>query len=65
MEKIRVSDMKEKEQWRKKTDQIIANNLMVQVAELLGGELKHYTCCDRTTEHQKFIIEYGHQQKDK
>jgi hypothetical protein len=38
---------------------------MEQVAELLGSELKHYTCCDRTTEHEKFVIEYGHQQKDK
>ena len=57
--------MKEKEPWREKTNQVIANNLMEQVAELLGGELKHYSCCDRTTTHKKFVIEYGHQEKDK
>ena len=36
-----------------------------KIAEKLGGEVRHYTCCDRTTEHQKFVIEYGHQQKNK
>ena len=31
--------MEEKEQWREKTNLVIAKNLMEQVAELLGGEL--------------------------
>ena len=38
----------------------IANNLLDKVAELLGGEVKHYICCDRTTEHEKVVIEYNH-----
>ena len=57
--------MEEKEQWREKTNLVIAKNLMEQVAELLGSEVKYYFCSDRTTLHHKFVIEYGHQQKDK
>ena len=38
----------------------IANNLLEKVAELLDGEIKHYTCCDRTTEYEKIVIEYNH-----
>jgi len=33
------------------------------ICEILGGEVKHFTCCDRTTEHQKIVIEYNHKQK--
>ena len=38
----------------------IANNLLNKVAELLDGEIKHYICCDRTTEYEKIVIEYNH-----
>ena len=33
------------------------------ICQILGGEVKHYTCCDRTTEHQKIVIEYNHKKK--
>jgi len=33
------------------------------ICKILGGEAKHYTCCDRTTEHEKIVIEYNHQKK--
>ena len=33
------------------------------ICRILGGEAKHYICVDRTTTHQKIVIEYGHQQK--
>ena len=33
------------------------------ICKILGGEVKHFTCCDRTTEHQKIVIEYNHKQK--
>ncbi len=59
--------MEEKEQWREKTNEVIAKNLMDRVAELLGGEVKHYSCYDygeKNTQHNKFVIEYGHQEKD-
>lgn len=36
-----------------------------QIAKELGGELHHYTCCDRTTEHNKIVIEYNHKPKEK
>ena len=33
------------------------------ICQILGGEVKYYTCCDRTTEHQKIVIEYNHKKK--
>ena len=39
--------------------------LLKIIANQLGGTLKHYECCDRTTEHKKYVIEYNHKQKDK
>ncbi|AON97867.1 hypothetical protein Np231112_140 [Synechococcus phage S-RIM2] len=35
------------------------------VRKLLDGELKHYVCSDRTTTHEKYVIEYNHQTKEK
>ena len=34
------------------------------ICEILGGKVHHFTCCDRTTEHNKIVIEYNHQKKD-
>jgi hypothetical protein len=33
------------------------------VVNLLGGELKHYVCSDKTTTHEKIVIEYNHNKK--
>ena len=33
------------------------------ICEILGGEVHHFTCCDRTTEHNKIVIEYNHKKK--
>lgn len=33
------------------------------ICRILGGEAKHYNCCDRTTTHEKIVIEYNHQKK--
>jgi len=33
------------------------------ICRILGGEAKHYKCCDRTTTHEKIVIEYNHQKK--
>ena len=33
------------------------------VAKLLDGELKHYICTDKTTSHEKIVIEYNHKKK--
>jgi len=49
--------------WKEATNKVIADNLIEQVAELLGGTAKHFTCCDRTTEHEKIVIEYNHKSK--
>lgn len=39
--------------------------LLKIIAQNLGGELKHYVCCDRTNEHKKYVIEYDHKDKSK
>ena len=49
--------------WRKATNEQIVSNLVEKIEELLGGTAKHYTCCDRTTEHEKIVIEYNHKKK--
>jgi hypothetical protein len=49
--------------WRKATNKAIAANLIESLEKLLGGEAKHYICCDRTTEHEKIVIEYNHKNK--
>ena len=35
------------------------------ICQILGAEAKHYYCSDRTTKHEKIVIEYNHQPKEK
>ena len=49
--------------WKEATNKVIAENLIEQVAELLGGEAKHYYVSDKTTQHEKIVIEYNHTKK--
>ena len=51
------------EKWRVATNKVIAENLIEQVAELLGGEARHYYVSDKTTHHEKIVIEYNHTKK--
>lgn len=39
--------------------------LLETIAQELGGTLTYWHSCDRTTEHKKIIIEYGHRNKEK
>ena len=41
----------------------IAKNLVEKIEELLDGKAHYFECSDRTTYHQKIVIEYNHQQK--
>ena len=34
------------------------------ICKILGGKSKHYYVSDRTTQHEKIVIEYNHQKKD-
>ena len=36
-----------------------------KIAEELGGTVVYVTCSDKTTTHQKIVIDYGHQKKTK
>tara|TARA_R100000030_G_C3151382_1_gene98336 strand:- start:311 stop:472 length:162 start_codon:yes stop_codon:yes gene_type:complete len=51
------------EKWREETNKVIADNLVKSIEQLLEGKATYVTCCDRTTEHQKIVIEYNHQPK--
>jgi len=33
------------------------------VADKLGGKLEHYVCCDKNSEHQKYVITYDQRKK--
>ena len=39
--------------------------LLKKIADELGGKLTYWQACDKTTEHQKIVIEYGHQRKER
>ena len=41
----------------------IAKNLVEKIEELLDGKAHYIECCDRTTEHQKIVIEFNHKTK--
>ena len=45
------------------TNMNIARNLVEKIEELLGGEAHYFECSDRTTYHQKIVIEYNHKTK--
>ncbi len=51
------------EPWEEETNRIIAKNLVESIEKLLNGKATYVTCCDRTTEHQKIVIEYNHTKK--
>ena len=45
------------------TNMNIAKNLVEKIEELLGGKAHYVECCDRTTQHNKIVIEFNHKQK--
>lgn len=49
--------------WKEATNKVIADNLVKSIEQLLKGEAKHYYVSDRTTQHEKIVIEYNHQTK--
>ena len=50
--------------WKEVTNKVIADNLIEQVAELLGGKAHYLECSDRTTHHKKIVIEYDHSTRE-
>ena len=45
------------------TNMNIARNLVEKIEELLDGKAHYLECSDRTTYHQKIVIEYNHTNK--
>ena len=41
----------------------IVEHQLENVRSVLGGELKHYICTDKTTTHEKIVIEYNRTKK--
>ena len=42
---------------------ITVENQLDNICQILGAEAKHYYCSDRTTKHEKIVIEYNHTNK--
>ena len=49
--------------WQKYANENIVENLVKKIEDLLGGEAKHYYVSDKTTKHEKIVIEYNHETK--
>ena len=47
----------------KETKLNIAKNLVGKIEELLDGKAHYVECSDRTTYHNKIVIEYNHTKK--
>ena len=45
------------------TNMNIARNLVEKIEELLNGKAHYFECSDRTTYHQKIVIEFNHSSK--
>ena len=45
------------------TNMNIARNLVEKIEELLDGKAHYLECSDRTTYHQKIVIEFNHTNK--
>lgn len=59
-----ICRLMENADWEKETKQNIANNLIDKIAELLDAKsVRHFYCSDKTTEHEKIIVEYNHKKK--
>jgi len=43
--------------------EFIVEQQLSNIVNILGGELKRYTCIDKSTTHQKIVIEYNHKKK--
>ena len=41
----------------------IVEHQLENVRNVLDGELKHYVCSNKTTTHEKIVIEYNHKKK--
>lgn len=54
-----VTDPKDrKKELMKKTDQVIADNLVKSIESLLGGKARYVTVIDKKSSHKRIVIDY-------
>ena len=58
-----VTKLVEGSNWEEPTKLNIAKNLVEKIEELLDGKAHYVECSDRTTYHNKIVIEYNHKNK--
>ena len=58
-----VTKLVEGSNWEEPTKLNIAKNLVEKIEELLDGKAHYVECCDRTTQHEKIVIEFNHKKK--
>ena len=58
-----VTKLVEGADWEGPTKLNIAKNLVEKIEELLDGKAHYVECSDRTTYHNKIVIEYNHTNK--
>ena len=58
-----VTKLVEGSNWEEPTKLNIAKNLVEKIEELLDGKAHYVQCCDRTTQHNKIVIEFNHTNK--
>lgn len=58
-----VTKLVEGANWEKATNKVIVDNLVEKIEKLLDGKAHHYYVSDRTTQHEKIVIEYNHTSK--
>jgi len=47
-----------KKELMKKTDQVIADNLVKSIESLLGGKARYVTVIDKKSSHKRIVIDY-------
>ncbi len=54
------------ENWKKQTNEVIANNLVDSIGTLLNAKsIRYFSCSDLKTEHKKIEIIYDNKIKEK
>lgn len=65
VDELRKKKYELSEYGKEKIKGLMAKDQLENVAKLLGGKVSHYVCSTLTTSHEKYVIEFNHQKKEK